>query len=454
MKTLLILLVGMGLCAVQLSAQDIESKLSGTTVNQGFTIKDGNGTSLFTLRGNGRIGMGTTSPQGMLHMQNVTGNLNGFRLYCSTPDGWSGILASQSGEGNTARFIINNNASTSNCLEAATNGLGAAISANSDNASGKLLELMNGANSRFQVTTSGLVTMDGALGIGGSTSMGVAKLFITGSGSATNAIRITPWTGAGSAIFIKQEGGGNAARFDIDNSTSTNNCLEATTNATAPAIWANNTHASGRIIQANSGTATVRFFVESGGNVGIGVDDATQDLDVLNNARFRGVISTAYSAPLNLTSTGLLTTATSDGRLKMNIHPLGASLEKVRQLRGVRYNWKSDPDGGTRIGFVAQEVETVVPEVVYTNPVDGYLGLNYAELTALLVEAMKEQQVMIDALQSSSEEIAVLRDRVRRMETREDRVRQLEADLVSLKQQLEEFTVSHRAAQASLRLEK
>jgi hypothetical protein len=66
------------------------------------------------------------------------------------------------------------------------------------------------------------------------------------------------------------------------------------------------------------------------------------------------------------------------------------------QLRGVSFTWKSNPEYGTRIGFVAQEFEQVVPELSFINPTDGFMGINYAEMTAVLVEAMKEQQQLID----------------------------------------------------------
>jgi len=54
---------------------------------------------------------------------------------------------------------------------------------------------------------------------------------------------------------------------------------------------------------------------------------------------------------------------------------------------------------GKRIGFIAQEIEQVFPELVFTNETDGYKGVNYAEMTAVLVEAMKEQQTIIDKQQ-------------------------------------------------------
>jgi hypothetical protein len=93
-------------------------------------------------------------------------------------------------------------------------------------------------------------------------------------------------------------------------------------------------------------------------------------------------------------------TQTSDVRLKKGITPLSDVLDKVIALRGVRYQWKHE-DGPTsgcsdssEIGLVGQEVESVYPELVTTDS-DGYLSLNYARLTAVLVEAIKEQQQLI-----------------------------------------------------------
>ncbi|MBN1447064.1 MAG: hypothetical protein JXA28_03970, partial [Bacteroidetes bacterium] len=58
-----------------LSAQDIESTLSGNTVNQGFTVKDGNGMPLFTVRGEGSVGIGTTLPTAVLTVSGLDGFL-------------------------------------------------------------------------------------------------------------------------------------------------------------------------------------------------------------------------------------------------------------------------------------------------------------------------------------------------------------------------------------------
>ena len=91
---------------------------------------------------------------------------------------------------------------------------------------------------------------------------------------------------------------------------------------------------------------------------------------------------------------------TSDGRLKQGVAPIVNALEKITALRGVRYELKREGcpllrrDEGSQLGFIGQEVEPVCPEVVSTDS-EGYKSLNYGRLTAVLVEAVKEQQQLI-----------------------------------------------------------
>ena len=70
----------------------------------------------------------------------------------------------------------------------------------------------------------------------------------------------------------------------------------------------------------------------------------------------------------------------------------------VQQLRGVTFDWKETGDAG--IGFIAQEVESVMPGLVNTADTDGMKSVQYGNVTALLVEAVKEQQIQIEALQA------------------------------------------------------
>jgi Chaperone of endosialidase len=146
-----------------------------------------------------------------------------------------------------------------------------------------------------------------------------------------------------------------------------------------------------------TGAGTPAFFFESDGyryfnhgSQGIGTTDPSPLLDVHDNARIRNVTAGSYSTPLNRTSDGTLTTSTSDVRLKTSIQSLQYSLDKVLQVQGVSFLWKDNPQMGRRIGFVALDFEKVLPKLSFTNPADGYKCINYAELTAVLAEAIKE----------------------------------------------------------------
>ncbi len=92
---------------------------------------------------------------------------------------------------------------------------------------------------------------------------------------------------------------------------------------------------------------------------------------------------------------------------KEEIRPIVGALEKVLRLEGMQYRWKL-PYGGTRdIGFIMEDVADVVPEVVDHDPITGeYLGMDYSRLTALLVEALKEEHRRNDELRA---ELAQLR---------------------------------------------
>ncbi len=90
----------------------------------------------------------------------------------------------------------------------------------------------------------------------------------------------------------------------------------------------------------------------------------------------------------------------SDSTLKTNIFPINSPLGKLLNLNGVYFNWKDTIkyDSKKHVGFIAQQVKEILPEVVHY---DGSIySVEYAPITALLVEAMKEQQHQIDSLRN------------------------------------------------------
>jgi hypothetical protein len=86
----------------------------------------------------------------------------------------------------------------------------------------------------------------------------------------------------------------------------------------------------------------------------------------------------------------------SDERLKKNIQVIDHALDKVKQINGVTFNWKKS--GEKSLGVIAQNVETVLPELVKTNK-NGMKAVEYGNIVGLLIEAIKEQQQEIEVLQ-------------------------------------------------------
>ena len=119
--------------------------------------------------------------------------------------------------------------------------------------------------------------------------------------------------------------------------------------------------------------------VLSGGNVGIDTTTPGQKLAVSGN-----VVADAYYY-------------SSDARLKKEVTTISSALDKVNALRGVNFTWIKN--NVKTQGLIAQEVEGVLPDLVHTGS-DGYKSVQYGNIVAILIEAIKEQQQEIEALKA------------------------------------------------------
>jgi hypothetical protein len=84
----------------------------------------------------------------------------------------------------------------------------------------------------------------------------------------------------------------------------------------------------------------------------------------------------------------------SSRRLKKNIVEIDEPMDKLKKLRGVYFDWKES--GKRDMGFIAEEVGKIIPEIVSYEDEENASGIDYARLTSLLLESVKEQQVIID----------------------------------------------------------
>jgi hypothetical protein len=162
---------------------------------------------------------------------------------------------------------------------------------------------------------------------------------------------------------------------------------------------------SGAGFQNTSGSSNSLFgafagYASSGsGNVFIG-DHAGYN-ETGSNKHY--IANSTTSTPLiggdfstNIVQINSQLTFPSDERLEKNIEPLKASLDKVMYINGVSYEWKAeDVTGrGRGMGLIAQDVEAVIPKVVFTDS-KGYKSLAYDKLVPVLIEAIKEQNAVM-----------------------------------------------------------
>lgn len=116
-----------------------------------------------------------------------------------------------------------------------------------------------------------------------------------------------------------------------------------------------------------------------------------------------GVGTSASNVDGTIISTGdIKAFYSSDSRLKTNVEPISGALDKLSKIRGVYFDWIPTPgvhdNEGHDIGVIAQEVESVFPEVVTTRS-NGYKAVKYEKLIALLIQSNKELLARIEKLE-------------------------------------------------------
>jgi hypothetical protein len=142
-------------------------------------------------------------------------------------------------------------------------------------------------------------------------------------------------------------------------------------------------------LMESAGTQSVSFFYvdETSGNVGIWSNNPGSYKLYVNGS----IYASSYGG--------------SDKRWKKNIQPISNALSLVEKLQGVRFEWRTEEfkdknfEKGGQVGLISQEVEPVIPEIVKTDT-DGYKAISYEKLTAILVEAVKEQSQKIKELEA------------------------------------------------------
>lgn len=244
---------------------------------------------------------------------------------------------------------------------------------------------------------------------------------ISGKGDINNYLQLN----------IQNRNGGNTASSDVvataNNGTETANFIDMGINSngysssvgilggpnnaymysTGADLVIGNASANEDVIFFSGGSATTneRMRILSGGNVGIGVTNPADKLSVA------GIISPSADNTYTLGKNGARWSAvwsangtiqTSDARLKTDIKPLKYGLAEVLKMQPVHYKWKSDASS-SKVGLIAQDVKRLVPEIVTGDETRENLGMNYAELVPVLINAIKDLQQQVTDLKKEVE---------------------------------------------------
>jgi hypothetical protein len=403
MKMLIIciaLVVGINAAAY---AQDIESKLSGNTATQGFTVKDNSATSLFTVRGDGKTGIGTVSPTAQLHVAGtggllVTGTL-GNGVIPATGSGTrlmfypkKGALRSGSVNGTLWDDTnIGNNSTAMGSGTTASGGVSFAMGVETS-ATGEYstaLGLYTAAES-FASTAIGRYNVGGGNGVNWSA---VDPVFEIGIGSSPAA--------RANAMTVYKNGDIKWAesKLQADQGGSIELGSSAISNA-----WP--------YIDFHCGHVIPQDF-----NYRI-VNDGDESLTFMNQMN-AAVVSMKSAAVGIMTATPVYTlhvngsagkpgggswSTASDIRLKNVDGDYIRGLDAILKLRSIRFHYKPGnarlmPTNSEEIGFIAQEVAKVFPECV-TEGKDGYLDFNMHAINVAMVNAVKELSTELSALRS------------------------------------------------------
>lgn len=330
----------------------------------------------------GNIGIGTTNPTSKLQVNGDVriGLTNKFLLGTTAAN----TMALSNTSGTNPAFAITTGANERLRIPSAGTArvlIGGTVGDNDADASAASIERKVEIQDNTPVTygaSFGLTSRDSANG-----TTGVGRVFST-VGSAAS------WAAAGTIVGISGTASITKLNAPLGNATGLGGNFASSYNNATFSNGATYRVNSGGVMGTISGTITTYPTTFTIAAV-IGKDN-------INTA-------STYAADFAGKCRGTSAWIVSDARYKTNIRTIENALDKVMQLRGVSYGFNREkyPDmnfqEGRTMGFVAQELKEVLPDLVNTDA-NGFHSVNYDAVIPVLVEAIKEQQDQINELKA------------------------------------------------------
>ena len=249
----------------------------------------------------------------------------------------------------------------------------------------------------LDINASSAITVDGgSITIGASSASALDLNTTTCDIDATGALTIDSATSISIGTTADKPMDIDASTLAIDSSDTTNLTMTANTGSDKTlTIAASNSNSGnyGNLAMSADGDVTLNTTTDAK-KIYIGNSNNTSGI-YIGSTGARTVQVGNTSATVNVYNFS----SYSDLRLKENVVKIDNTLDKVLKLDGVHYNWIADEQKKTQVGFIAQRVEEIFPELINKSN-DGYKTVNYLGMTAVLLEAIKEQQKQIEELKN------------------------------------------------------
>jgi hypothetical protein len=399
--------------------QLIQTTEATATSNAAFWVRTNNGTTvdpLFRVQNNGNVGVGTNTPTSKLEVNGdlKINNTSGHILLEDTDQTIGEMTRIERDGGGLIVELVSTNSALLKILDNGNVGVGTNTPTSKLEVNGQIIQGPNntwGQQTRIGIDAPLATVPEATIG---STNGNLHLEARTGFDTYINHYS------AGGNLYMAT--GNNTGNVGIGTISATskltvNGVLEINKIADVSTIYFTNSASEPGYIRhsGNSNAAEMRFVASDDFDVGSPGDKFTfggetggvftEAMRIQGNGNV-GIKTTAPSQRLhvigNILASGTITS--SDERYKEGIQNLKNSTDILSSIRPVAYNFRTEefPEGQfddkLHYGIIAQELETVLPNLVYTD-LEGYKGINYTELIPLLIKSNQEQQALIETQQ-------------------------------------------------------